>query len=121
MLSLLLAGAAGDGCSPLRRGEPPEPPHAPITLEVRNNNWSDITIYAIRSGQRMRLGTVIATQSTNMVVPPDMLGPGGEVRVYAQAIGGYARYTSPKVYASPGATVTLNLEIDLRRSTLTTW
>jgi hypothetical protein len=118
VVSLVALHAA---CGTARRNAEPAPPPGPVTLEVRNHNWADVNIYAVRSGQRMRLATVTATNSSSLILPPEMIGPGGEVRIYAQAIGGSGRFLSPRVYASPGGVVMLELDVSLRRSTITAW
>jgi hypothetical protein len=118
---LLALVALHAGCGTTRRNAEPAPAPGPVTLEIRNHNWADVTVYAVRSGQRMRLATVTATNSSSLILPPEMVGPGGEVRIYAQAIGGSGRFLSPRVYASPGGVVMLELDVSLRRSTITAW
>ncbi len=116
------AGALVLGCA-RRRGDPvdQEAPRAPVTLEVTNHNWADMVIYVVRSTQRIRVLTVITSNTVSVVLRPDLVGPAGEVRISAHAIGGGGRYTSPSVFASPGGTVTVTLETDLARSTVTAW
>lgn len=116
------AGALLSGCARNRRDPvDQELPRAPVTLEVTNNNWADVVIYVVRSGQRTRVMTVVTSNTESVVLRPDLVGPGGEVRILAHAIGGSARYVSPTVFASAGGTVVVNLETDLRRSTVSTW
>ena len=116
------AGALILGCA-RRRSDAinQEPPPPPVTLTVSNNNWADVILYVIRGGQRIRVLTVVSTNSASVVLPRNLVGPAGEVRILALAIGGNARYLSPTVYASPGGTVEVNLETTLRRSTVVTW
>jgi hypothetical protein len=109
------------GCAPRRAPDELVEPRAPVTLAVTNHHWSDMAIYVLRSGQRVRIMTVVAAHSASVVLRPELVGPGGEIRVLAYAIGGAGRYTSPRVYAAPGGTVTLSLENDLRRSSVVTW
>lgn len=115
----VVAGFLLHGCarpqSTFNREAPPPPP---ITLEVINNNWSDMVVYVVRGGQRVRVLTVVSTMAEAIRLPRDLVGPGGEVRVFAHSIGGTGRYLSPTVYASPGATVEVNLEIVLNHSTV---
>jgi hypothetical protein len=123
--AVLLSCAVGVllfGCA-RRRGDPAdqEPPRAPVTLEVTNHNWADMVIYVIRGTQRVRVLTVVASNTGSLVLRPDLVGPGGEIRIAAYAIGGGGRYTSPRLFASPGATVVVTLETDLARSTVSAW
>jgi hypothetical protein len=116
------AGALLFGCA-RRRGDPAdqEPPRAPVTLEVTNHNWADMVIYVVRGTQRIRVLTVVTANTASVVLRPDLVGPGGELRIAAHAIGGGGRYRSPRVFASPGGAVTVTLETDLARSTVTAW
>lgn len=117
----VIAGFLLQGCARRRSTFDQEvPPPPPVTLEVINNNWADMVVYVIRGGQRVRVLTVVSTMVASIVLPRDLVGPGGEVRVFATAIGGPARYLSPTVYALPGGTVEVNLEIVLNHSTIIT-
>jgi len=63
LLALTLSGCAGGGAgspnpfdqSSIRGSSPSEDP---IQIDVQNSNFNDVTIWAIRSGQRIRLGRV---------------------------------------------------------------
>lgn len=126
-------GALALGCA--RRGTISDPFATanpdPIRLEITNNNWLDMVIYVVRGGQRIRLMTVVATNTATTVLDPELLGPGGEIRVLAYPIGSVPclrcsrrdrpGYSSPRLFAQPGSTVSINLETDLRRSSAVTW
>jgi hypothetical protein len=123
VLVVLAFGASGAGCASARQtaGTIGESPYGPVKLLVKNNAWADVVIYALRGGQRVRVGTVVATNQASLTLRPDLVGPGGEVRVQAYPIGGGGAYVSPSVFASPGGVVTVSLETDLQRSTIVTW
>jgi hypothetical protein len=116
------AGTLVLGCA-RHRGDPvdQELPRAPVTLEVTNNNWADMVVYVVRSTQRVRVLTVVTSNTASIVLRPDLVGPGGEIRIFAHGIGGGGRYLSPTVFAYPGGTVVVSLETDLARSHVSTW
>jgi hypothetical protein len=123
VLLVLVVGASSAGCASARQaaGTVAESPYGPVRLLVKNNAWADVIVYALRGGQRIRVGTVVASNQASLTLRPDLVGPGGEIRVQAYPIGGGGTYVSPSVFASPGGTVTVSLETDLQRSTIVTW
>ena len=62
---LLLAGCAGN-----RRGPAAADGAARTTVEVENRSWSAVNVYAVRGGQRVRLGTVQAVSTSTLNIPP---------------------------------------------------
>lgn len=95
---------------------------SPDTLvQVENNNWSDMTIYVVRSGTRMRLGTVVSMNSTIFVVPPSMVNASGEVQLIADPIGGSATFTTHPVLVNPGQQIEFTLENNINLSSLSVW
>ena len=93
-----------------------------VTLDVKNHNWLDVTIYIVHGGQRTRVLTVVATSSASIVVPNHALrNSGGQIRLLAHAIGNPATFTSETIVARPGMTIDWTLESDLKRSSLAVW
>lgn len=116
------AGALLPGCARHRADQADQDlPRAPVTLEVTNNNWADMVVYVVRGSQRTRVLTVVTSNTESTVLRSDLVGPAGEIRISAYAIGGYGRYTSPTVFASAGGTVVVTLEPHLAHSTVTAW
>ena len=107
-------------CAFGRRSDQPAPAQEPVTIEVRNNNWADVNVYAVRSSQRVRLGTITAAQTRKLTVHPEMNRPRRRNQDLRPGGGGYAKYLSPGVYVGPGDIVALELEVDLRRSAIST-
>ena len=62
---LLLAGCAG---SRPRGGDVAVGTRT--TVEVENRSWSAVNVYALRGGQRVRLGTVQAVSTSVLTIPP---------------------------------------------------
>lgn len=115
-----IAGALTLGCARQRGGGADLPLPAPVTLEVTNNNWADMAVYVVHSGQRIRIMTVVTTNTVSVTLLPDQVGPGGEVRILARPLGGAGRFLGPVIFASPGQTVAVTLENDLNQSTVST-
>lgn len=84
LLSLSLAAAAS--CGP--RIPPGRVDSGPATtLTVDNQGFLDVNVYALRSGTRMRLGTVSGLTTRTFVLPSTVVGNGIGVRFIADFIG----------------------------------
>lgn len=97
------------------------PPPEPVTLEVSNHNWLDMAIYVVNGSQRFRVMTVVSTNVASVVLPRHLLGHGREIKLQADPIGESRRFTSERVFAYPGSTISWTLETDLRRSNVAVW
>ncbi len=93
----------------------------PVTLEVANHNWSDVTVYVVYGSQRTRLTTVTATQEAAVTLPAHALRPSGEIRLLAHAVGNPNTFLSEVIVAKSGMTIAWTLETDLHRSSLAVW
>ena len=69
---------------------------------VRNNNWSDMTIYLVRAGSQQRLGSVPSQSSQSFVVPTHLIVSAGRVHLMADPIGSSKKFMSPALMLSPG-------------------
>jgi hypothetical protein len=92
-----------------------------LTLEVANNNWSDVIIYLVHDGRRNRFTQVTAARSTSIAIPARYVSSNGSVQIVAHRIGGNDAYVSPVVSVRMGHTVALTLESSLARSTVGVW
>ena len=54
----------------------PVDPMAPAYVEVQNQSFYDMTVYVIRSGQRVRLGQVSGNSTATFELPRTMVNPG---------------------------------------------
>jgi hypothetical protein len=115
LLTLLLSG-----CMLLRRGEEDgqayEP--APITVQVANRNWSQVTIYAEIRGQRRRIGEVTGASTAELTIP-DIFTVRTDMRLIATPLASNQTYRTGNIVAPPGAVIHLNIENDLRLSSWT--
>jgi hypothetical protein len=106
--SIALALVAGiTACS--KQPAAPVDPMAPAFVEVQNQGFLDMTIYIIRSGQRVRLGQVSGNSTATFELPRTMVNPGLPVRFQADPIGGNRTPFSQEIGVSPGDTVVLRI------------
>ena len=74
----------------------------PVQVLVENDNWSDLTVYAVVGGSRMRLG-VVGSSSTRRFTLRHRLGSGLDTfRFTARMMGGRSLET-PSFTLPPGA------------------
>lgn len=88
------------------------------TLSVTNNHWSDINVYLLRNGARLRLGMVTAATQRRFVLPRQATAGAADVRLLADPIGSRRTYTSPSVYVVPGEHVVWTIANQLSLSSL---
>lgn len=118
--AIALAGlAVGGGCASGRRQPPASDAAGPIdlntgrrvasksnktTVVVDNQNLNEMTIYAYQGTQRMRLGRVRASATTELVIPGSMISGVVQIRFYAEpmATGGQRAYLSELIPVQPG-------------------
>lgn len=81
----------------------------PTRIQVENQNFADMTIYVIRSGQRYRLGTVNGHSTQTFTVPPALVAGGGDLRFLADPIGGNRTPVSEVLYVAPGELIELTI------------
>jgi hypothetical protein len=80
------------------------------TLEVRNQSFSDMRIYAIRSGtERVRLGVVNGNSTGTLVIPGYLIAGLPSIRFLADPIGGNRTPVSEEISVRPGDLVQLTI------------
>lgn len=82
----------------------------PIVVEVRNNNFSDGTVFATRDGERLRLGMVTGKTDQRFSIP---WGPTMVLRLEVYFIGGGGCATRA-IQMEPGQRYLLELQPDTR-------
>jgi hypothetical protein len=85
-------------------------------IRVNNHNWSDMTVYLVRNGARMRLGSVSSLDTRTFEVPNSLLVSTGEVRLVADPIGSTRVFTSPPLLIAQGQGAEWRLENSLALS-----
>jgi hypothetical protein len=104
--SLLLLGAAA--CKTLGHGDPIDP-NAQTVIQVDNQGFLDMNVFAVRSTQRVRLGTAAGNGKTNFTIPPGLVSGLTPLRFIADPIGGRRASVSQEITVAPGDTVTLTI------------
>jgi hypothetical protein len=99
----------------------PLPPEEATTVEVANHNWSDMNVYAVRSGMRYRLGTVISMTTERFRLPPGAVSPGAELRLLVDPIGGTRTFNTAPIQVSPGQRIEFTIQNHLAISSYSVW
>jgi hypothetical protein len=95
-----------------------EPVYQPVTLEVINNNWQDIVIYAIVGNTRQRLGSVPAVKHATLELPSGLVPLPGSVQLLLDPLGSRATYRTGFISIGLGQQIRLVVENQL---SLTNW
>jgi hypothetical protein len=107
----LLAMVAVTGLSACG-GSQPDPgvsPDAPTLVRVENRTSDDMTIYVLRSGQRLRLGTVNVGQTQTFKLAKTIVVGMTTLRFIADPIGGRINSISEEISLNPGEEIVLRL------------
>ena len=105
--ALLLLALATVACH--RRAVEPVNPTAEVAVNVDNQNFSDMNIFIIRGGQRLRLGMVPGLSSRTLMVRPEMIGYGTELRFEVHPIGGRSNPITETMTVHPGDVIQLTI------------
>lgn len=84
------------------------------TLIVENDNTSNVTVYALRSGTRHRIGTVTGLSTESFPIRRTMLSGGGELNVGIDPLGSNRMYTAYPIYVSEGDVIEVTVSSFLR-------
>jgi len=104
---LLLFTLAAAACH--RGAVAPINPQAEVAVSVDNQNFLDMNVFLIRGGQRIRLGTVPGLSSHILMVRPELVGYGTELRFELHPIGGRSNPISETITVRPGDVVQLTI------------
>jgi hypothetical protein len=106
-LSYMLLGAFA--CKTLSRGSGDADQNGPTVIQVDNQGFLDMNVFALRSSQRVRLGTAPGNSKTNFTVPPTLVSGLTPLRFVADPIGGRRASVSQEITVAPGDTVVLTI------------
>jgi len=104
-IGLLSLGA----CNGFRHGSTASDPNAPTIVQVDNQGFLDMAIYAARSAERVRIGTATGNSKTNLRVPQGMVNGLTPLRFIADPIGATRASVSEEITVAPGDTVVLTI------------
>ncbi len=96
-------------CKTLARGSANDAQAGPTVVQVDNQGFLDMTVYASRSGQRSRLGIAPGNSKANLEVPRTLISGLTPVRFIADPIGGNRASVSQEIIVVPGDTVVLTI------------
>ncbi|HET7229459.1 MAG TPA: hypothetical protein VFJ16_05620 [Longimicrobium sp.] len=91
------------------RGNDAPRPHQETAVRIDNQAWLDVTVYAVSSGQRSRLGDVTAHATRTFRIPESIVGLGRDLQFLVDPVGSNAQGTSFSIYVTPGTTVNLTV------------
>jgi len=107
-LALLSVALLATACH--RPAAAPPNPMAEVAITVENQNFLDMDVFIVRSGgDRVRIGMVPGLSSRILMVRPDLVGYGSEVRFEVHPIGGRANPTSETMTVHPGDVIHLTI------------
>jgi hypothetical protein len=104
LLALVLVLACG-GRSPNTKPDP----QSGAMLQVQNQGFTDMVIYAVRSAQRIRLGLATGNSTRSFTIPNYLLRGAGPLRFLADPIGGNRAPVTEEFSVQPGDLVTLTI------------
>lgn len=105
-LVLVLTALIAPGCA----SNGAEGGRAPFAeLHIDNDNPRIVTVYAVRNGTRMRLGTVNGVSSHTFPLRQSMIGSTGQLRVLVEPLGSNNRYFSDPIFVNEGDVIELTV------------
>jgi hypothetical protein len=107
VFALLVLGASA--CNAFSRGSGSSDQNQPTVLQVDNQGFLDMTVYALRSSQRVRVGTATGNSKSNFTIPSFLMSGLTTLRFVADPIGGRRASVSQEITITPGDTVVLTI------------
>lgn len=105
--ALLLLGAPA--CKTFSRGSGASNQNQVTVLQVDNQGFQDMDVFAVRSSQRVRLGTAPGNGKSNFNIPSSLVSGLTPLRFIADPIGGRRASVSEEITVAPGDTVVLTI------------
>ena len=84
--------------------------NAATQVLVANHNWMDMTVYAVRDNNRVRLGTVTSQTVDRFQMPRGFDLGSGMLRLEADPIGSSDTFTSEPISVQMGSVVNWTIE-----------
>lgn len=103
LLLLLVIGCAG------RSQQTGPDPAESAMVQVQNQGFSDMVVYVVNGGQRIRLGLATGNSTKTFDIPRHLVRGGGTIRFLADPVGGNRTPVSEEMTVQPGDIVTLTI------------
>jgi hypothetical protein len=87
-----------------------------VAIEIDNRNYSDMTIYLIDGGVRVRVGSAPGLSKTSLSLPRGWHAAGGRVRLLADPVGSSAAIRTPTLIVGSGQSVYWTIGLDAASS-----
>jgi hypothetical protein len=85
-------------------------------LRVRNYNWSDVTIYAVRQGVQFRIGTVPSMGEQVFTLSATLTAGGSDFKLFARPLASGYGFLSEPILLSGNQSIDLTLENNINLS-----
>lgn len=121
LLGPLVAVLLAAGCANARPATGPQPAETKTTVQVTNHNWSDMVVYAVHNGLRVRLGMVTSMSSRRMAVPRNLALATGDFRLAVDPIGSSQGFVTQPLQIRPGSRIEFNIQNNLPISSYSVW
>jgi hypothetical protein len=108
-IAIALSLAAIAACSGFSRGSGTTDPNQPTVVEVDNQGFLDMDVYAVRSGQRWRIGLATGNSRTKLTIPKSMVNGITPLSFIADPVGGRRASVSQEITVAPGDTVVMTI------------
>jgi hypothetical protein len=123
VVALAYVGTAAS-CAPVTRLFKKSPAAAveeDVLLQVQNNNWSDVVVYADRSGLRVRIGFVTSMGKDTFTLPTAVVSTRSPISFVVSPIGSNVLYATERVNVAPGQLVEFEIQNQLTTSSVSVW
>lgn len=115
-----LAAAATSACNSTRIGSAGgdvAPAYAPVSVELRNENYNDMAVYVVAHGVAARIATVMGNETSTITLDPSFY-EAQDMQIIARPIGGLGGATTGRLMLRPGDRLEFRIAQNLPASTI---
>jgi hypothetical protein len=84
-----------------------------VQIQVHNNNWADVVVYAVSGSQTQRIGDVTTGKIGHFQAPSDFDPTVRDFRIRIDPIGPRGTFLTQLISVGPGQTIYVTVENDL--------
>jgi len=114
LLTILAAGLSGCASEPGPQTAPLPPVREPARLVVENHSTSEMRIYAVAGGRRVRLGSVTGGRTQTLRIPESLIGNGRDLIFEADPLAGRQAAASFRIFVAPGDEIYMTVPSHVR-------